>query len=374
MRDELSEGRKVFLCCVAKCTGGSPGTPGAQMLITESGEQLGTIGGGAMEMSIVKSARQCLLAANDFPEVKVLQHRREAKTNPSGLICSGEQSNFSTVLLPQRDLHAVDKLLAFVSEDKAGWLTMNRDGLTVETCGPAEYEEADIAIVDDVSQGKTFRRQLLNKKRIAIVGGGHCGAALANTMKRLGFYVTIIDPRADLFTLVDLQHGSEVTCVRVSDFAKAGAQIAYPQFTDVVVMTPNYPSDVQALLSLVYHDYPFIGVMGSSTKLKAIRKSLQEAFVPTQWIDALHAPVGVPFNSDTPEEIAISVAAEILQRRKPRKKADASPATYYLNSDLYGSDESSVSSQARLSDASRQVEFSTRNQIRPEAKLVSRKR
>ncbi len=93
------------------------------------------------------------------------------------------------------------------------------------------------------------------------------------------------------------------------------ALIPFPNLTCVVVMTTDFPSDVRALLGVVSVPFPFIGVMGSSAKIAQIFQELRQAGVSETVLSRLYAPVGLPIGSHTPEEIAISVAAQILQER-----------------------------------------------------------
>ena len=81
-----------------------------------------------------------------------------------------------------------------------------------------------------------------------------------------------------------------------------------------MVMTPSFSDDVDALTSLLPLPFPFIGVMGSPAKLKKIREELKiRNFGHEDW-SRVTAPVGLAINSDTPEEIAVSIAAQILQK------------------------------------------------------------
>ena len=81
-------------------------------------------------------------------------------------------------------------------------------------------------------------------------------------------------------------------------------------------MTHSYESDVEALRFALKQDFPFCGLMGSPPKLERIRKSLTGRGISRAQIDRITCPVGIEIGSDTPDEIAVSVAAQILQREK----------------------------------------------------------
>ena len=91
--------------------------------------------------------------------------------------------------------------------------------------------------------------------------------------------------------------------------------IGYPELTAVVVMTADYLTDVRALLGVADLQFPFVGLMGGRRKISRIFAQLREEGIVQRTLDRVHAPVGLDIGSDTPEEIAVSVAAQILRER-----------------------------------------------------------
>ena len=156
----------------------------------------------------------------------------------------------------------------------------------------------------------------MNHRRVAILGGGHCGLALSKTMRTLGFHVTIFDTRPRVPTMLVNDACDEKHFIEA--FEAAGSMIRVPDHTDVVVMTTALPSDIEALGGLIGITFPFVGVMGSRAKIGAIRKALSAMPGGDELVSRLVAPVGLPIGSNTPDEIAISVAAQLLQRRAGR--------------------------------------------------------
>jgi xanthine dehydrogenase accessory factor len=101
----------------------------------------------------------------------------------------------------------------------------------------------------------------------------------------------------------------------IDDFIKAASQINLREKTQVVIMTTDVASDVRSLLGILDKPFPFIGIMGSHAKISEIKRRLKSEGILEQLISRLTAPVGLPMVSNTPEEIAISVAAQLLQLR-----------------------------------------------------------
>ena len=154
---------------------------------------------------------------------------------------------------------------------------------------------------------------LLNRRRVAVFGAGHCGVALANAMHRLDYEVTVIDSRSDISTTEGLTKSIKLL---VTDFEGAAACVDHPNHTVAIVMTYSMDTDIKALLGLLDKGFDWIGLMGSQVKIAHIRQKLQHKGFSDLQIAQIVAPVGLDFNSDTPEEIAISIAAKILLKRE----------------------------------------------------------
>ena len=132
-------------------------------------------------------------------------------------------------------------------------------------------------------------------------------------MVRLGFSVNVIEPRAGLFTLDGIR---QVTVLETDTFAAGAALVNHPEITFAVVLTPSATQDIAALSGILNYPFPFIGVMGSRAKINMIRTSLQESGFDDECWQRINAPVGLPIASDTPEEIAVSISAQILNESR----------------------------------------------------------
>lgn len=311
LQGHLKRGQRVFVSLVAENTKGSPGTPGAKFLVSAGGDLFGTIGGGNMEYRLIDHARMFLGEAEYTPEKRTLVHRKTGSGEKSGMICSGSQTNIYCLCEGERDLATVERIVAILQDDRPGWLGIDTGGMRVEEKGP-NFDRARITLVEE--NGKwTYGEDLLNRRRLALIGGGHCSVALCEVMARLGYEVLIFDKRKDVFTLKKATDARRISIV--ADYAEAGPMISFPKLTAVVVMTTDFLSDVRGLLGVVNLPFPFIGLMGSNAKIVNIYTELRKAGVPPEKLASIYGPVGLPIDSDTPEEIAISVAAQILQER-----------------------------------------------------------
>lgn len=314
LSEDLSAGRRVFLALVVGNSRHSPGTAGAALVVNEAREVFGTVGGGVMERDLVERGRRILTMGVLAPEVETLHHRRESQGKASGMICAGHQTNLYAVLGAE-DRPWVDEVVARRAADAAGWLCVTPAGFAVVEGEAFDAAYGDHVVEHDRRTGDfLYRRQLLATRRLAIFGGGHCALALARVMARLGYRVEACEstqkaPECGLERHVATLH-------RVEDFRQAAGCLRWPELTWAVVMTSDFPSDVAALLGALGQPFPFLGLMGSPAKLAEIRRRVLAAGFGEEELGRLVAPVGLAIGSHTPEEIAISIAAQILQRRQ----------------------------------------------------------
>ena len=307
----LEKGQNVFLALVAEHTQHSPGTMGAKLLVAKNHDPVGTIGGGIMEYKLVKQAGDILEQDNYTPEIQTLIHRKSGPGEKSGMICAGKQTNLYYLCHPEKDGETVERIKHNLENDQSATLTISPSSMLVKKQKPdVNKPQIKLSVREN---GWLYEEQLLNFKRIAIIGGGHCSLALSRVMKNLGYGVFVYETRENVFTITENRYTRSVQIV--DDYRDAASLINYPELTNVVVMTTDVDSDVQGLLGLIDLPSPFIGVMGSQAKIAEILRRLKSEGISEDQLSHLTAPVGTPMTSNTPEEIAISVAAQILQKR-----------------------------------------------------------
>jgi xanthine dehydrogenase accessory factor len=316
LNSRLSEAEPAFLAIVVAHRSGSPGTTGAKLFVPMKGNWVGTIGGGRMEFELVQSARDALCRGSYSTQLKTLHHRRSGPGDKSGMICSGQQTNAYHLCRRERDGSLLTRITQHLKQDRPGVVSLSENGLhftadVLSPNGPA-YEL--------IQRGGhwTYREQILNLKRVAIFGGGHCGLALSRAMTELGYAVTVIDDRDRLEA--DESGVWNPRWTRVADYRDAAARLPYPELTYVIVMTTDCASDVRALDGVLERGARFVGVMGSPAKLQEIKRELARRGHETV-LETLHAPAGLPIDSHTPAEIAISVAAQIVKDANARSES-----------------------------------------------------
>lgn len=308
----LEAGTPVWVALVVANTRGSPGTRGARMLVDAVGDVEGTIGGGVMEANLIDEARHRLRAREDRPpELRRLVHRKTGTHNPSGLICAGEQTNLALTLDPERDAATV-RLFCDTLEDQAGRsarLRIDANGLSVAT-EHASSPTLGYARLNEEGGEWRYAESSVNPRRLAIVGGGHCGRALARLAVDVGFWVDVFDTRAELLRGPGWPEAARRHVL--GEYDELARTLQRPSLATVVVMTTAVYHDIEALAALAPNDLRWLGVMGSRAKIRVIRQALRHRGFSDGCIDAIHGPIGLKMKSDTPAEIAVSIMGQLL--------------------------------------------------------------
>jgi xanthine dehydrogenase accessory factor len=265
-----------------------------------------------MEQNIIAEAREYLQKSVPVRLCRKLHHFKHPQKTPSGLICAGSQTNI-LLLLTVNDLPVVRTITHAVREHTPIFLCASPDGLSVESL-PQNAAESSVEPfrLEYFSEEDWSYRELLGAPHTAyIVGGGHVGLALSRQLQWLNFRVVVLDPRtiADTDTLGQNIFAERIITTPYTDIAE---HIPSSERSYVVILTSAYPTDVQALVSLAGKLFRYIGIMGSRAKIATILREARAAGITEEWLANVRAPLGVQINSDTPEEIAVSIAAELI--------------------------------------------------------------
>ena len=307
----LKDGQNIFLAMVVHHTAHSPGTTGAKLLVTENKKMMGTIGGGIMEYTLVNRAQDILKNDIFTSEIQILNHQKSRPGEKSGMICAGQQTNLYYLCQPEKDGKIVEEIVKVLKKGQLGILSISPEGLALQK---QKLQNHDFQYrLTKSEKNWHYQEQLKNFNRIAIMGGGHCSLALSRVMNNLGYDVFVFETRGNISTLGLNKFATKIHII--DDFKEAVSEINLPHRTQVVIMTTDVASDVRVLLGILDKPFPFVGVMGSHAKISEITKQLKSEGISDKQLSRFIAPVGLPMVSNTPEEIAISVAAQLLQNR-----------------------------------------------------------
>jgi len=161
-------------------------------------------------------------------------------------------------------------------------------------------------------QLEIFVEPILPKPKVVVIGGGHVGKALVHLAKWLGFYVIVSDDR-DEFCHNEAHSDADLfVCCAMAELPH---QLHINRQTYLVLTTRGSNVDIEGLPELVKTDFAYLGVIGSKRRWSITRKAILQKGVPEELVAKIHAPLGLELNAETPEEIAVSIMAEIIMLR-----------------------------------------------------------
>jgi xanthine dehydrogenase accessory factor len=164
---------------------------------------------------------------------------------------------------------------------------------------------------------EVFIEPISSPPTLYLFGGGHISLPLAQIGKLLGFKIVVIDDRPEF---ANLQRFPQADLTLAKDFLKVFPELHTNKSSYIVIATRNHQNDEQVLEWALETKAKYIGMIGSRSKNKIIFSHLRAKGVTKEKIDKVYAPIGLEINAQTPEEIAISILAEIIKVRKSVSK------------------------------------------------------
>jgi xanthine dehydrogenase accessory factor len=158
-----------------------------------------------------------------------------------------------------------------------------------------------------------FVEPILPPAELYIFGAGHVAASLYKVAKIAGFDITVVDDRE---VYASRERFPEAQQVIAEDFEKAIAQLTPSESSYIVIVTRGHRDDMRVLRWAVLTPARYIGMIGSKRKTITIFKELQNEGLAAELFDRVHAPVGLDIGAITPEEIAVSITAELIAKRR----------------------------------------------------------
>lgn len=296
--------KKAVLLVVAESSNSSPGRQGFKMVVNEDGEQLGTIGGGIMEKDMIEYTLD-LLFVNETRLIKKLHHTDKTNFEKSGLICGGYQTIIFSVF-DKSHIPIIENILSSLNKKENGKLKI--------TPGKIEFLQSEDKMPTTFQYNSDEDWQYTEAIGLPLIayiaGGGHVGLAVSRIMKSLGFYVVVFDHREDVFTIGQNEFADEIIITKYEDI---GNRIIESERSYIIIVTPMHAGDKDTLKSVIHKNVKYIGMMGSKKKIKSIFNSLNFEGVDNELLKKVHTPIGIEIEAETPEEIAISIAAETIK-------------------------------------------------------------
>ena len=318
----LEAGQPVELVSVVSSEGSTPRGAGAMMAVFPGGRTAGTIGGGNVEFACQQLAAELLeQKADALRQFRFVQ----GEAASLGMVCGGGVT-VQLQYLPAGDRQAVALLRDLIEAgggDRNTWLLRriqgervaamglaDRDGVRHLDCPPAHLAEL-------LKSGTVFAEGWLSipvvkAGRTYLFGGGHVSQALVPVLASAGFRPVVYDDRPEFSNPALFPQAEKTLC---GEFTRLAEQITVTPEDYVVVMTRGHQADYEVLAQVLRSGAKYLGCIGSKRKLALCRdRLLADGFTEAEY-RRLHAPIGLAIGAQTPEEIAVSVAAEMIAVR-----------------------------------------------------------
>lgn len=322
---ELDAGRAVVMAGVLSSSGSSPRGAGAHMLVLSDGRTMGTIGGGAVEFAAAQRALSALHEGQGAIESYSLTKGEIADI---GMICGGSVLVCFELYSPNEP-ERVGFLAAcaeLMRKNADAWVVRRVENGSVTAVGlfdgngmrllvgaidecvlAGHFTSSAVCLKGEVSH---YIEPISQSGRVYLFGGGHVGRALVPVLSSVGFSVVVLDDRPSLALRERFPLADEV---RLCDFCSIDVDIGPRDY--VVIMTPAHQADYAVLEQVLRTPARYIGCIGSRHKVALTREKLLAAGFTEEDHARVHSTIGLPIGGETPQEIAISIAAEMIMVR-----------------------------------------------------------
>jgi xanthine dehydrogenase accessory factor len=323
--ESLALNQTAVLATIVRSSGSAPRTSGARMLVKKDGLLVGTVGGGAVEGTCQVRARELFDQDEQFAIVDF--QMTAASAADTGMLCGGAVSVLLIKVQP-RELPLFQELQRAYRNRKRPMLvtSMPTDGSppqrrVVTADVPADLppdfwreitrkqRRASFLMIFDHQE--YFVEPLVHPGTVHLVGAGHVALATAVCADSAGFEVVVMDDRAEY---ASAERYPQARAVHVlSSFDNCLEELGPDDY--VVIVTRGHLHDQKVLEQALRTGAGYIGMIGSKRKQEAIcRALLDQGFAETD-LQRVHSPIGLAIGADTPEEIAVSIVAELIKAR-----------------------------------------------------------
>ena len=325
----LESGESFVQATILKSSGSIPRGAGACMLVRSDGSIKGTVGGGAIEAGIIRAARRVF----DEKRSQVIDVVLDGKDAVAvGMICGGS----ATVLVDYIDAenpgnldffktlgHALRKgaqIVTAPSSAARSQCLLLRDGSLRGTDG------FDPDILHALQNGRNaltelpgvYLHQAGADGAAYIFGAGHCGEKLAPVLSSVGFSIIVIDDRAEFANSSRFLHADEILVPE--SMALVFDDIEFNADSYIIIVTRGHVFDELVLRCALKTRAGYIGMIGSRTKRDAIYGKLLADGYTQEDLDRVYSPIGIQIGDETPEEIAVSITAQLIKVRAERRR------------------------------------------------------
>ena len=311
---ELEKKHDLMSVTLVAADGSAPRKTGACMLVGLDGRLCGTIGGGPVEEWSVNKAKALIGEKRSYLHEF---HMNEADKDDIGSVCGG---NVTALFEYIPGGSAYWKELAGAALERITGLTGGYFVQPLDGSDPALTDLDGNPLVGALPDAPSYHMELPVNQRAILFGGGHIAAALAPLLTTVGFRVTVFEDRPAYVT------ADRFPCAEkriLGDFRNIAADLEITKEDFIVIMTNGHVHDFEVQEQVLRGPYAYVGVIGSHKKIAFVSQKLRDAGVSEEAIASVHTPIGTKIKAVTPEEIAVSIAGEMILVRAERRENGA---------------------------------------------------
>jgi xanthine dehydrogenase accessory factor len=342
-------GRNIVLATVTGTIGSTPQKPGSSAIFKNGILLSGTVGGGVVEGKVQEVAKSCSVSHNSKLLHLMLNSDISEKDEA---ICGGEidilvdaDPGIHQPVFREMQKSAENRepgvLITMITKHSEDHVNINRYWMTGKNIPPIPVRFLEkiepeakriIASADhdsfiqmehshpgEESSSLFFIEPVFPMPRLIIAGAGHIGKALSHLAGLLDFEVTVIDDRSDFANPSNLPDSDHII---VKDIGEAMTEVVKSSDTFFVIVTRGHNDDAHALKPCIGSGAAYVGMIGSSGKVARMKAEfIEKKWASEEQWNRIHTPIGLDIKSKTVEEIAISIAAELVQVRNGRNES-----------------------------------------------------
>ncbi|OIP72508.1 MAG: xanthine dehydrogenase [Oscillatoriales cyanobacterium CG2_30_40_61] len=297
----------VVVATVTRVKGSVPREMGAKMIICADGRTFDTIGGGAGEFKVIQQAGEVLKTGKKQLVEIDLSGTPERETQG---VCGGLMQVLLERWSGEKAIALTEKILQNLETGKSVILVTYFDKTF-----PYLLSQNNPIVISD----QTFIETLKPSPTLLIIGAGHVGEKLAQIADFIGFKIIIQDSRTELTHPERFPPQVQIFNQSVSNVLQ---QLTSHENLYIALVNRGYIYDIEALKVILNWDlsYQYIGMIGSKKRINWVYQDLQESGISPHQLEKIHAPIGLEIGALTPEEIAISIGAELIRVYREKQK------------------------------------------------------
>lgn len=311
LQDWMDGAHRFALAFVVRTSGSAPRPIGSAMAVREDGLIAGSVSGGCVEGAVVQAAHRALKSGHG--ELLEFGPETDAVLFEVGLSCGG---GLAVWVAPTDGGVAWRKLLEAIRSRQPADLFLSlcseRPRAAVQTAAGVWGDEALLSASENV-----FRRRFEPAYRLLVVGAVHIAIPLVGMAKRMGWETVVVDPRSAFAVPERFPDPPEQLLPEWPD--RAFERIGIDARTFVVTLTHDPKIDDPALAIALRSPAAYVGALGGSKTQEKKRATLREMGLSEDSMSRLHGPVGLDLGAESPEEIAVSILAEIVKHIREAK-------------------------------------------------------